>query len=215
MVVNTLPAATAGQRLRLQEQLRGLVGEIDSLCRLNKYYANEEAALLSLATASGTLIVICLVLLAPQGVQTISRAQRTVIFSSGALLGTALNVLQVGELQTNGTLVQQNYRGHDALLQHMSSSLANQRLESGIATGAALQPLNSPAAVAQLISGIDAQRLAMPDPRMQLSDSAAQSAWGRLLGAGGNGRSSGDSPPAGAPAASVAPAQRTGPPAAP
>lgn len=193
-LIETLPAATASQRLRLEEQLHSLVREIDSLCRLNKYYTNEEAALLSLATASGTLIVICLVLLAPQGVQNISRTQRTVIFSAGAVLGTALNFLQLGELQMNGTMVQQSYRGHDALLQHLSSSLANQRLETGIAPGPALQPLTTPAAVAQLISGIDAHRLAMPDPRLQLSDSVAQSAWSRLLGSDGGSRSSGDEP---------------------
>ena len=200
-LIAKLPAATPGQRLRLNEQLNGLVRELDSLCKLNKYYTNEEAALLSLATASGTLIVVCLVLLAPQGVQNIGRSQRTVIFSAGALLGTALNFLQLGQQQMNGTEVQKNYRGHNALLQHLSSSLANQRLEGGLTAGAALLPLTSADAVAQLISGIDAHRLAMPDPRLQLSDSAAQSAWSRLLGGGGNDRSNGAAAPAATPMA--------------
>jgi hypothetical protein len=198
-LIATLPAALPGQRLRLTDQLDDMVRELDSLCRLSLFYTNEEQALLSLATASATLLIICLVLLAPEGIQNISRALRTVIFASGVMLGTALNFLQLGEQQVNGRLVRQSYNRHNALLQHVSSSLANQRLEPGLSRGAALEPLTSPAAVARLISGIDAHRLALPDPRLQRSDSAAQSVWSRLLGAGGSDRSGGgggQSPPA-------------------
>lgn len=185
-LIAALPAALPGQRLRLADQLDDMVRDLDSLCRLSLFYTNEEQALLSLATASATLLIICLVLLAPQGIQNISRALRTVIFASGVLLGTAVNFLQLGEQQLNGRLVRQSYNRHDALLQHVSSSLANQRLEHGLSRGAALEPLTTPAAVARLISGIDAHRLALPDPRLQRSDSAAQSVWSRLLGADGS-----------------------------
>lgn len=190
-LITTLPAALPGQRLRLADQLDDMVRELDSLCRLSLFYTNEEQALLSLATASATLLIICLVLLAPEGLQNISRALRTVIFASGVLLGTAVNFLQLGEQQLNGRLVRQSYNRHDALLQHVSSSLANQHLERGLSPGAAGEPLTTPDAVARLISGIDAHRLALPDPRLQRSDSAAESVWSRLLGTDGSDRSGG------------------------
>lgn len=186
-LIQRLPAATPGQRLRLNEQLHGLVRELDSVCNLIFYYTNEQAALLTLATASATLVLLVVVLVAPEGVQSINRSQRTVFITASGLLALTLNFLQLGEQQTNSNLAETNYHGHDVLLQHLNSSLANQRLEPGIATAADTEALDTealdtPAAVARLISGIDAQRLAMPDPRLQLSDSVAEAAWGRLLG---------------------------------
>lgn len=186
-LIQRLPAATPGQRLRLSEQLHGLVRELDSVCNLIFYYTNEQAALLTLATASATLVLLVVVLVAPEGVQSINRSQRTVFITASGLLALTLNFLQLGEQQTNSNLAETSYHGHDVLLQHLNSSLANQRLEPGIATAADTEALDTvaldtPAAVARLISGIDAQRLAMPDPRLQLSDSVAEAAWGRLLG---------------------------------
>jgi hypothetical protein len=215
-LIQGLSVATPGQRLRLAEQLNGLVRELDSLCRLSTFFTNEEAALLNLATACATVIVVCLVLLAPQGLQTVSRSQRTVFFTAGAILGLVINLLQLGEQQTNSTLAWQIYRGHDALLQHLSSSLANRRLEPGLSPGTGPEPLASPEAVARLISSIDSQRLAMPDPRLKFNSSVAQSAWGRLLG-GGADRRGDSSPPAGGPpgGSGWAPAAAPSPPSPP
>jgi hypothetical protein len=181
-LIEQLPAATPGQRLRLGEQLNGLVRELDSSCRLIFYYTNEQAALLTLATAAATLILLVVVLVAPEGLQSVNRTQRTVFIAASGLLALTLNFLQLGEQQTNSNLAETNYHGHDALLQRLNSSLANQRLEPGIAAAGASDALRTADAVALLIRGIDSQRLAMPDPRLQLSDSVAEEAWGRLLG---------------------------------
>lgn len=204
-LIQALPAALPGQRLRLIDQLDGMVRELDSLCRVSLFFTNEEQALLTLATASATLLIICLVVLAPQGIQNISRTLRTVILTSGVMLGTAVNFLQLGEQQLNARLVRQSYNRHNGLLQHVSSSLANRRLERGLSPGFALEPLTTPTAVARLISGIDAHRLALPDPRLQRSDSTAQSAWSRLLGADGSNQDGGGGE---SPRGAAAPGQR-------
>lgn len=177
-----IPAATPSQRLRLNEQLNGLVRELDSFCTLIFYTTNEQAALLTLATASATVVLLVVVLVAPEGLQSINRTQRTVFITAGAMLALTLNFLQLGEQQSNNNRAQHGYRGHDALLQRLNSSLANQRLEPGLGPTAATEGLNTSAGVAPLITSIDSQRLAMPDPRLQLSDNVAEDAWSRLLG---------------------------------
>jgi hypothetical protein len=195
-LIQTLPAASSGQRIRLGEQLYGLVHELDSICRLNIYYFNQGVALLTLATTSATGVVICVVLLAPRGVQNINLTQRTVLFASAGILGMTVNLLQLGQQQANSAKAQQIYRGQYALLQRFESSLANERLEKGLASKPGLQALNTPAAVAQLISAIDTQRLAMPDPRMTLNGSLAEGTWTRLLEGDDGGSSDSKAEPA-------------------
>ena len=116
-LIQTLPAASSGQRIRLGDQLYGLVHELDSICRLN-----------TLATTSATGVVICVVLLAPRGVQNINLTQRTVLFACAGILGMTVNLLQLGQQQANSAKAQLIYRGQYALLQRFESSLANQRL---------------------------------------------------------------------------------------
>ena len=181
LLIQELPAASPSQRLRLNEQLNGIVRELSSVCYLNLYYINQESALLTLATTSSTVVVICLVLVAPAGVQNITRTQRTVLFTAGAVLGVAINFLQLGEQQVNATRANQMYHGEKALLQRMASSLANKRLEAGITSDNGLEPLRNPDDVARLISGIDTQRLAMPEPRLQFDGTMAKDIWTRLL----------------------------------
>ena len=84
-LIQTLPAASSGQRIRLGDQLYGLVHELDSICRLNIYYFNQGVALLTLATTSATGVVICVVLLAPRGTSTSPSARccLPVLASSG------------------------------------------------------------------------------------------------------------------------------------
>lgn len=181
-LIRELPAASEGQRLRMKEQLNGLVREIDRVCDLNIFYHTHELSLLSLATGSATLMIICLVLLAPEGIQNISRGMRTVMFTAGVSLGVSVNFLQLGQLSQNGLRAHQIYRGQYALLQRFTSSLANQRIEEGIRRSSMpSQPLSTPLAVAQLITAIDTKRLSMADPRMELDDSLAEQTWSHLL----------------------------------
>jgi len=212
-LIQTLPAASSGQRIRLGEQLYGLVHELDSICRLNIYYFNQGVALLTLATTSATGVVICVVLLAPRGVQNINLTQRTVLFASAGILGMTVNLLQLGQQQANSAKAQQIYRGQYALLQRFGSSLANQRLEKGLASNPGSQPLNTPAGVAQLISAIDTRRLAMPDPRMTLNGSLAEGTWTRLLEGDDGGPNDSKAEPAEAQPLQAKPG--LGPPAAP
>ncbi|MFM7465180.1 MAG: hypothetical protein ACKO28_06875 [Cyanobium sp.] len=185
----------------MKEQLNGLVREIDSICNLKIYYYSQESALLTLATGSATLLMICLVLLAPEGLQNISRGLRTAIFTAGVILGGSVNFLQLGQPTQNGARAQQIYRGQYALLQRFTSSLANQRIEDGIHKSAIpSQPLSTPLAVAQLITAIDTKRLSMADPRMALDGALAEQAWSHLLKgddepAPGNGKASNAAPP--------------------
>jgi len=182
-LIKLLPGASSGQRIRLGEQLNGLVNDLDSICRLNILYRNQAVSLLSLSTISATGVVICVVIMAPQGVQNINLTQRTVLLTSAVILGMSVNLLQLGQQQSNSANAQQTYRGRYALLQRFVSSLANQRLEKGLASNpAGSQLLNNPAVVAQLISAIDTQLLALPDPRMAVNASLASSIWERLLG---------------------------------
>ena len=181
-LIHELPAASDAQRLRMKEQLNGLVRDIDSICVLKIFYYSQELSLLTLATCSATLLMICLVLLAPEGLQNISRGIRTVVFSAGVILGVSVNFLQLGQLSQNSARSQQIYRGHYALLQRFTSSLANQRIENGISRSSLpAQPLSTPLAVAQLITAIDTKRLAMADPRMELDGSMAEQTWSHLL----------------------------------
>lgn len=180
-LIQALSAASPAQRVRLNEQLNGIVRELDSLCHLNMYYYNQGAALLTLATTSATVVVVCLLLVAPEGVQNITRVQRTMFFSSAAILGVSINLLQLGEQQVNASRAQTMYHSQKALLQRMASSLANQRLETGIFPAQSLEPLRNAEAVAWLISGIDNQRLAMPEPRFFLNDKMANDIWSSLL----------------------------------
>jgi hypothetical protein len=181
-LIRELPAASEGQRLRMKAQLNGLVREIDRVCDLNIFYYSQETALLTLATGSATLMIICLVLLAPEGIQNISRGMRTVMFTAGVILGVSVNFLQLGQLSQNGERAQQIYRGQYALLQRFTSSLANQRIEEGIRRSSIpSQPLSTPLAVAQLITAIDTKRLSMADPRMELDGSLAEQTWSHLL----------------------------------
>ena len=83
-LIQALSAASPAQRVRLNEQLNGIVRELDSLCHLNMYYYNQGAALLTLATTSATVVVVCLLLVAPEGVQNITRAQRTMLRGSSS-----------------------------------------------------------------------------------------------------------------------------------
>jgi hypothetical protein len=200
VLIRQLPAATEGQRLRMKEQLNGLVREIDSICNLKVFYYSQESALLTLATGSATLLTICLVLLAPQGLQNISRALRTAIFTAGVILGGSVNFLQLGQPSQNGERAQQIYRGQYALLQRFTSSLANQRIEDGIhKSSIPSQSLSSPLAVAQLITAIDTKRLSMADPRMELDGALAEQAWSHLL------KGDGDPVPANGKVSTVAP----------
>lgn len=180
-LIQALPAAYPGQRIRLRQQLEGLIQDIDSACRLNIFYFNQQGALLTLATISATGVVICLVLMAPQGVQNINLTQRTVMFTSAGVLGMTVNLLQLGQLQTNIAKARENYLGRYALLMRFESSLANQRLEKGLTSNSGSQLLNTPTAVAQLISAVDTRRLTLPDPRMTLNSSLAEVTWTRLL----------------------------------
>lgn len=180
-LIRDLPAASPGQRLRLKNQLYGLVRNLDSLCHLNIYYYNEESALLTAATSSATVLIISLILLAPQGLQNISRSLRTVLFTAGAILGLSVNFLQLGQQQVNGAKAEEVYRGQYALLQRFTSSLANQRIEAGISASQTLTSLTTPLAVAQLITAIDTKRLSMPDPRSEFDSSLAERTWMQLL----------------------------------
>lgn len=212
-LIQTLPAASSGQRIRLGEQLYELMHSLDSICRLNIYYFSQGVSLLTLATTSATGVVICVVLLAPRGVQNINLTQRTVLFASAGILGMTINLLQLGQQQANSAKAQQIYRGQYALLQRFGSSLANQRLEKGLASNPGSQPLNTPAGVAQLISAIDTRRLAMPDPRMTLNGSLAEGTWTRLLEGDDGGPNDSKAEPAEAPPLQAKPG--LGPPAAP
>lgn len=208
VLIRQLPAASEGQRLRMKEQLNGLVREIDSICNLKVFYYSQESALLTLATGSATLLTICLVLLAPQGLQNISRGLRTAIFTAGVILGGSVNFLQLGQPSQNGARAQQIYRGQYALLQRFTSSLANQRIEDGIhRSSIPSQPLSSPLAVAQLITAIDTKRLSMADPRMELDGALAEQAWSHLL------KGDGDPVPANGKVSSAAPSSTPAPPA--
>lgn len=180
-LIRQLPGATVGQRQRLSNQLGGLVQDVDSFCNLVFYYTNERAALLTLATVSATVMLLIAVVVAPEGIQSISRTQRTTFFTASALLAVTMNFLQLGEQLTNSDQAQSSYHGHAALLQRLNSSLANHSLEEGIDGPGALDALKTSAGVSRLISGIDRQRLSMPDPRLQLSDSVSEQAWRRLL----------------------------------
>ena len=182
-LIELLPAASSGQRIRLGEQLNSLVHDLDSICRLNILYRNQAVALLTLSTISATGVVICIVIMAPQGVQNINLTQRTVFITSAVILGMCVNLLQLGQQQSNSANAQQTYRGRYALLQRFESSLANQRLEKGLASNpAGSQLLNNTAGVAQLISAIDTQMMALPDPRMTVNATLASNLWERLLG---------------------------------
>jgi len=204
-LIRELPAASEGQRLRMKEQLNSLVREIDSTCELNIFYYSQELALLTLATSSATLMIICLVLLAPEGLQNISRGIRTVMFTAGVILGVSVNFLQLGQLSQNGARAQQIYRGQYALLQRFNSSLANQHIEEGIRRSSIPSKLlSTPQAVAQLITAIDTRRLSMGDPRMELDGSLAEQTWSHLLKgdgepAPGNGQEAKDPQPRPAP----------------
>lgn len=206
-LIRALPSAYPGQRLRLTEQLYGLVTDLDGLCRLSIYYLNEESALLTAATSSASLLIISLVMLAPQGFQNISRSLRTVVFTAGAILGLSVNFLQLGQQQVNGVKVEEVYRSHYALLQRFTSSLANQRIEAGISASQVLLSLTTPLAVAQLITAIDTKRLSMPDPRMEFDSSLAKQIWMQLLKGDGDGEPSPplDKPPAHMPASTNPP----------
>ncbi|MFM7515026.1 MAG: hypothetical protein ACKO3F_17045 [Cyanobium sp.] len=203
-LIQELPAASRAQRLRLNEQLESLVRDLDSLCHLKIYYYSEAAALLSVATGSATVVLISVALLAPRGLQTINRGLGTVLVTAGAILGVSVNFLQLGQQQQNGARAQQIYRGQYALLQRFSSSLANQRIEQGISSANDSPLLTSSLAVAELITSMETQRLAMPDPRMDLNSSLAEQTWSHLLkGKGdtpaGNGKASTEAPPPRAP----------------
>lgn len=193
-----LRSATPSQKLRLRQQIEELTTRLDGLCWMVIHYRNNQAALLMVATASGSLLSLALAVGLPQGVLHLrNRVLQTLLVSNAFLLLFAVALLQLSEVERN---LQSNLllmRRHRELLQRLQTALANQELLAPTAAA-----LDTPSRVATLIRSQDRALQALPMIGIHFNESMALE-WANKLGEGGEPAGGSGTAPAAAEAGSA------------
>ena len=100
---------------------------------------------MTMATVYATILISIVVIIAPKGLKAVSRAEHTVFMTAAVMLVASMNLLQLGQQNTNSSAARQRYYAYYALLVRLSSSLANQQIDTGLTGGRSPVPphLNS------------------------------------------------------------------------
>lgn len=178
-----LASATPGQQIRLNQQLRVLTHGLDSFCRISNHFRSQQAGLLLVGTWSASVAALTLILIAPQGIQNTSRAERTIFISTVFVLGISISLLSFLDPKNNIQSALNSYNNYNNLMQTLSSSLANQQLllSSDTRLPAQGQALANPARVAALIRDIDLALMAIPNPTITINGSFAETTFNRII----------------------------------
>jgi hypothetical protein len=183
-LISSLDGATAGQKLRLQQQATWIVHQMDGLCKVSIWYRSQGSALMTVATGAAALLMVSVALGLPKGLAGSNRILQAMMLSATVQLVLVMSFLQLGEQNLNGTRNLTSYRSHRQLLEWMQSGLANQDLvldqPTGQAKAAAVTELNARAQVAELIRAVDRRLQALPAITIGLDDGLATEMYGRV-----------------------------------
>jgi hypothetical protein len=183
-LISSLDSATAGQKLRLNQQATWIVHQMDGLCKVSIWYRSQGTALMTVATGAAALLMVSVALGLPKGLAGSNRILQAMMLSATVQLVLVMSFLQLGEQNLNGTRNLSSYRAHRQLLQWMQSGLANQDLvldQANVqARVAAVTELNARAQVAELIRAVDNRLQALPAITIGLDDGLATEMYGRV-----------------------------------
>lgn len=183
-LISALDGATAGQKLRLNQQATWIVHQMDGLCRVSIWYRSQGTALMTVATGAAALLMVSVALGLPKGLAGSNRILQAMMLTATVQLVVVMSFLQLGEQNLNGTRNLNSYRAHRQLLQWMQSGLANQDLvldqtaQQGKA--AAVTELKARAQVAELIRTVDDRLQLLPAITIGLDDGLATEMYGRV-----------------------------------
>jgi hypothetical protein len=188
-LISNLTSATPSQKLRLAQQVHGLVAESARLCGLSALNHGQEAALMTVATAALCLLSLTVALGLAHGLMnTNNRTLRTLRITAVFWLVVPMVFLQLGEQARNSGFYLRLYLAHRNLYQQLLSALANQDLPalSPNASNTNQKPmrplpvLGSSARVAELIRATDLQVQALPPVPLHLNDSTVNQVYQTL-----------------------------------